>query len=242
MLVRPTLAFAASLSLALLGAACSLTTDLSGLQQGAGGDSSAASSTSAQSTTTTATTTTSAVAATATSTSTGSGGPVCGDGVIQAGEECDDGNGATGDGCAACVVECGGKHEFKDPKTFHCYYYDDFSDDTFAEATAFCAGWRKNATLAAITSSEEAFFLTVTKGVESNTWIGATDLVKDNEYQWVTGEPWGGYTNWAPGYPMSSSFLHCVNLGVQNLKWENCPCEITNITLCESSPAGKTAP
>src|SRR5690348_6116771 len=34
--------------------------------------------------------------------------PGCGDGVLQDGEQCDDGNGASGDGCSsACVVETG---------------------------------------------------------------------------------------------------------------------------------------
>ena len=34
--------------------------------------------------------------------------PVCGNGVLECGEECDDGNDASGDGCSdACVVEEG---------------------------------------------------------------------------------------------------------------------------------------
>jgi cysteine-rich repeat protein len=33
--------------------------------------------------------------------------PVCGDGVVDAGEACDDGNTTNGDGCTACVVDAG---------------------------------------------------------------------------------------------------------------------------------------
>lgn len=37
----------------------------------------------------------------------GGAGPTCGDGVLDAPEACDDGNGATDDGCAGCVVQPG---------------------------------------------------------------------------------------------------------------------------------------
>lgn len=40
-------------------------------------------------------------------------GTTCGDGMVQGGEACDDGNGSSGDGCSSCQVElhfeCDGK-------------------------------------------------------------------------------------------------------------------------------------
>ncbi len=43
-----------------------------------------------------------------TGTDTGTGDPVCGNGVVEAGEPCDDGNNATGDGCTLrCNIEAG---------------------------------------------------------------------------------------------------------------------------------------
>ncbi len=228
--ILPTPSLAAMLSLALLGASCSLTTDLSGLQRGAGAGGGA-------------TTTTSATSTTATTASTGSGPAACGDGVIQAGEECDDGNSASDDECAGCVVQCNGGDEAKDPKTFHCYWYDDGStSEDFGDATAVCAKWRSNGTLVTITSADELFFLTVTNHKEPGAWIGATDMITSGEYQWVTGEPWG-FTNWGPGYPNDSGGSNaCVSLGHQNLKWENTPCGIPRDVICESSPLGKPAP
>ncbi|HEY8379365.1 MAG TPA: DUF4215 domain-containing protein [Nannocystis sp.] len=82
-----------------------------------GGSSAAETSTSAGTTealtsTTSSTTSTSTTTTDATTADTSSSGPgegFCGDGVTQAGEECDDGNTNDGDGCsAACAVEkCG---------------------------------------------------------------------------------------------------------------------------------------
>lgn len=207
--VLPTPSFAATLSLALLGASCSVTTDLSGLQRGAGGGSSSPA--------------------------------VCGDGIIQAGEECDDGNSHSSDGCADCVVECDGAGETKDPETLHCYWYDGATIAAFNKATARCADWRSNGTLATITTDPELSFIKYTIGVEINTWIGAT-VTTAGEYRWVTGEPWG-VSDWQEHYPDDSNgFASCVALGDKNLQWVNTPCPTERIVLCESSPLGEPAP
>ena len=215
----PTPLLAAMLSLALLGASCSLTTDLSGLQRGAGGGSP----------TTTA--------------STASGAPGCGDGVIQAGEECDDGNDNDSDECGNCVVRCNGTDEFKNPANSHCYWYDRGSTyENFGDAIDVCSGWRSNGTLVTITSEEEFIFLAITLHVDPDAWIGATDKVTSGEYRWVTGEPWD-FAKWAPDHPndMGGSEA-CVSLGHDNLKWVNTPCGIPRDVICESSPLGEPAP
>ena len=62
----------------------------------------------------------------------GTGG--CGDGFIQAGEECDDGNTLAGDGCEACVVVCSGLSEVKDAVTHHCYRADPGTTGTTSAA------------------------------------------------------------------------------------------------------------
>jgi MYXO-CTERM domain-containing protein len=36
---------------------------------------------------------------------TAASGPFCGDGIVQPGEECDDGNQVYGDGCSACMID-----------------------------------------------------------------------------------------------------------------------------------------
>ncbi len=86
--------------------------DQSGGSTGRGGDIGPASSSETRSSATSSSTTT--------STSTGMGGmggggqggegaigPVCGDGVVEGAEACDDQNGNSGDGCAGCAIEQG---------------------------------------------------------------------------------------------------------------------------------------
>src|SRR5690606_28937535 len=50
----------------------------------------------------------------------------CGNGVIDAGEQCDDGNLTAGDGCSnECKVECSGSGLFFNTDTYNCYRYID---------------------------------------------------------------------------------------------------------------------
>jgi len=207
--VLPTSSLAAMFSLALLGASCSLTTDLSGLQKGAGGGSSSSA--------------------------------VCGDGIIQAGEECDDGSSNPHSECVDCIVQCNRTADVKDPKTFHCYWYDGITVANFDNAIAHCAGLRTNGTLATITSEEEFTFVEKTIAVKSETWIGAI-MTTTGKYRWVTGEPWD-FSKWQQFYPDDSKeFAICIALGNEGLHWLNTPCATERRVLCESSPLGKPAP
>src|SRR5690606_881133 len=62
----------------------------------------------------------------------------CGDGVVNSGEQCDDGNQVTGDGCANdCSVECAGPGESLRASTNPCYRYVG-SKKTIDDAAADC--------------------------------------------------------------------------------------------------------
>ncbi len=54
----------------------------------------------------------------------GAGGSrvLCGNGALDQGEECDDGNLAAGDGCTQCSVDCDEPGAFKVPASAHCYW------------------------------------------------------------------------------------------------------------------------
>lgn len=219
--VLPTPSLAATLSLALLGASCSLTTDLSGLQQGTGAGVGGGSST----------------------TSTSSSAPAeCGDGFIQGEEECDDNNAVPGDGCASCVVECGGEGEVKSP-AFHCYKFYGIEVYDFGFATYTCANsWRKNAALVTVTSEAELDFLVSMHITQDGTWLGATDKNSTGKFQWVTGEPWD-YDWWADGFPKDiGQQAHCSAFMPPLLRWQNTSCEEGKHLICELSPLGKPAP
>jgi len=37
------------------------------------------------------------------------------------------------------------------------------------------------------------------------TWLGATDSRIEGQWEWITGEPWGGFLNWREGEPNSTA-------------------------------------
>src|SRR5262249_49944429 len=72
-------------------------------------------------------------------------GAACGDGVVQAGEECDDGNATGGDGCEAdCTFTCahgtGASRVTVDRRTGSCYAGFDDRSTSFQDAAKFCRG------------------------------------------------------------------------------------------------------
>ena len=178
---------------------------------------------------------------TTTTTSSSSGPAVCGDGIIQGKEECDDENSLSGDGCADCVVECGGEGEARSP-AFHCYKFQGSELFNSTDAKSTCAKWRENGTLVTVTSKDELDFLISENTTEPGTWIGATDVNSSGKFQWGTGEAWT-LDFWAEGYPKDiGQSAHCAAFTSSDLKWQNTPCQDGKHVICESSPVGEPAP
>lgn len=191
--------------------------DLSGLQGGSGGAGGAPSATSATGTGTTSTgapttgtgtgtgTAGSSTGAT-TSASTGSGNPLCGNGTIDGGEECDDSNMTDGDGCSSgCSVECsapaGFSAAYKDPSTHHCYaLYSNTNNAADSADKCTIAGQ----------SSELAFYPAILRTMaeisivethlapSQGTWVGASN--GGGSWVWVDGTAVSASV-WAPSQP-----------------------------------------
>ncbi|MBI4704423.1 MAG: hypothetical protein HY744_25250, partial [Deltaproteobacteria bacterium] len=163
----------------------------------------------------------------------GGGGPGCGNGLIEDGEECDDANASPGDGCDDCKVECGGGDELEDPVSHHCYHFVPDAE-TWDAARAACQAWGGD--LVAITSAPELDF--VHPLVDGDTYIGASDIKVEGVFTWVTGEPWS-FANWEPGEPDNGDGNEdCVKMH-SGLKWEDVDCASHNGALCERAPPGK---
>jgi len=185
--------------------------------------------------------------------------PVCGNGILEAGEECDD-SGHTGrDGCDACKVECSQLDTSAvESSDHHCYVGYDAAD--FKGAQEACVG--RGAYLATISSAEEN---KVVRGLVNNSkWIGGFEDVSPNTkgagaYVWSNGEPFT-YTNWAQGEPdlakvrcdgamggynggpsggpaQTSCYEHCISIQGDGT-WIDARCEVSDGYVCEWPPAG----
>lgn len=112
--------------------------------------------------------------------------PFCGDGVIDAEEQCDDGNEVPSDGCHQCRLGCGPFPEALNTVNGSCYLLQLAEKRSWEAAEADCEAW--GGTLAAITTLDELGF--VQEHLGSDTWVGGLDPGGPGPFEWVTGEAW----------------------------------------------------
>ncbi|MDF3066412.1 MAG: hypothetical protein K0R38_2013 [Polyangiaceae bacterium] len=173
--------------------------------------------------------------------------PVCGNGIIETGEQCDDAGQAGMDGCEKCQVNCmhfgAGAVKSDD---HHCYR--GYDEETFEGAVAACK--ERGAHLVTITSAAENEV--VSDLVNSSKFIGGWEdlgLMEEGQgdYGWITGEALS-YTNWAQGEPDQDNFScsgwgnqrcyeHCLIMNGQGT-WEDHRCDQPDGYACEWEPAG----
>ena len=175
--------------------------------------------------------------------------PVCGNGILEAGEACDDAAHAGKDGCDAnCKVVCAdygpGTLESED---HHCYNGYDQGD--FEAAQAACV--KRGAHLASISSAAENKL--ALSFVHGSKWLGGFEDVPltsegTGTYAWITGEAFS-YTNWSPKEPNRKEshcglsfntlcFEHCISIMADGT-WADSRCDIADGYVCEWEPAGK---
>jgi cysteine-rich repeat protein len=181
--------------------------------------------------------------------------PVCGNGIPQAGEECDDGNMDPTDGCDQCVVDCQTIRpgSTKSPYNFHCYEFVDRSTN-FDAAQTHCSMLTSlmgiTGHLITISSVDENQFA-LTLAINHPIWIGASDNKSDTDpssgpFQWVTGELWS-YTNWQMGEPDTGAtscpgpgmcYEHCA-VQLDTGFWDDTVCSQGHDYICEWDPPGQ---
>jgi cysteine-rich repeat protein len=173
--------------------------------------------------------------------------PVCGNGVIEGTEECDDAGQPGRDGCDdACQVEC---QDYGDSavesKDHHCYGGWDEAD--FDGAVAACE--ERGGHLATISSAAENAI--VRPLVNESKFIGGFEDVQvmtedSGVYVWITGEAFD-YTNWASQEPDRKEsrcnsgnyngrcYEHCLAMNGQGT-WEDHRCDVADGYVCEWEP------
>jgi hypothetical protein len=119
---------------------------------------------------------------------------LCGNGVIDANEECDGGGVVVG--CDAdCKVVCNGAHEVPDPTSHHCYYFDQADAGmSWTDARTFCqATWGGGDLLILETMTEYQFLLP--KGMQTPLvdgtffWTGGNDQANEGVFLWWDNTP-----------------------------------------------------
>lgn len=154
--------------------------------------------------------------------------PLCGNGVVDPGEECDDGNDAQVDGCDGCVISCGPAPEFFNFATDKCYRLDEESLTSWDDASAACKAW--GGELAVPSNVDE--LAAIQQRVRKNTWIGGFDASGDGKFEWVTGEPWI-ISLWAGKPPAASGEPTCLLIEGEMLTVRAEPCATPSAFVCE---------
>jgi cysteine-rich repeat protein len=153
----------------------------------------------------------------------------CGDGALDEGEECDDGNVAAGDGCGPrCLTECEclgacdvGELVVKDPVTASCYRSIGISGScdagkSFEQAQLECEAWGGN--LATPSTGMEVDFLVafgLLDATVTDYLVGGRSTTGVADFEWVDGEPFDYeplMPPWAAGEPLEPSLTTCVEV------------------------------
>jgi cysteine-rich repeat protein len=179
----------------------------------------------------------------------GSGGIVntCGDGVINADDECDDGNDVGDDGCSnTCDVICpAGWFKAPDgqPNAFHCYEFFGTpvggADSDFAAASADCVALGEDFHLATATSTAEIDDIRALITGPNGPYIGGVDPASDCMFEWVTAEPWTwGQSGaaWAGGMQNGCATEDCLQI-YGGGAFNDYDCSLPLPWICEMDPA-----
>jgi cysteine-rich repeat protein len=173
--------------------------------------------------------------------------PVCGNGLLEAGEQCDDAGHVGKDGCdEACKVVCADfAADAAESEDHHCF--SGFDEADFDGAVTGCV--KRGAHLATVSSAAEN--KVVRTFVNNSKWLGGREDVNastpgTDSYGWVTGEPFT-YTNWGEREPNHTKvrcsgyeqncYAHCVAM-MGDGTWTNQSCATTDGYVCEWEPAG----
>lgn len=180
----------------------------------------------------------------------GGANPDCGDGTVDTGEICDDGNSEDADGCSAsCEVVCSDY----DPDAVlgpagSCYLWEADADATHSAAVASCDAL--DAHLVTVTSEAEQLFIAQ---LADFIWLGASDGLDPfasgtADYTWLTGEAFD-YENWGDAQPNNTPhdcrsevgtgtcYEHCL-LKEEAGGWNDVDCTFPNPYVCEWDPPG----
>lgn len=195
-----------------------------------------------------------------TTSSTSSGGAICGNGMVEPGEECDDGNAIEGDGCYNCLLDCGcegcqagmlcegcgpsaGSVTYKDPASKHCYLYGG-TEEAWPVARSECSAWGGDlagfSTVIELNMIKDTGILKSLAGgaPSARCWVGGNDQAAEGQYVWANGELWNDPPvglSWASAQPDGGANQNCVYIDGQYMMRDR-ECSIFASFVCERGP------
>ena len=165
------------------------------------------------------------------------GAPVtCGNGTLEAPEQCDDGNMNPSDGCTGCDVDfefvCFGTPSQcfrgnKNAVSGRCFFIHPIKMQ-WGDAITGCKDY--GGTLARIFDMNDQNTVGDITRLE-DTFIGASDTVLEGTFEWVTGEPLS-FTFWKNGQPDDYMGEDCVVLQITDV-WNDVPCASSKPFICD---------
>ena len=170
----------------------------------------------------------------------------CGDGLLTAGEECDDGNNGVAtdgcvDGCQAAVLCDATRFNFGqgfavDPRNGNCLVFSS-AETTFNEGRAVCTN--AGGESASVVDQEELDLVTdLVTGTEA--WIGLSDEAEEGTFVWLDGAPFV-FDSFNTGEPNNNPIDNpiagedCV-ISREDAVWIDISCDLNRFFLCKFLP------
>jgi cysteine-rich repeat protein len=163
--------------------------------------------------------------------------PGCGDDLLDPGEECDDGNKVSDDGCSAsCTLECDDAVDDVWREGLNCWQVIDVSlthDEASVQCGALGAGWQ----LAMLTSNSDQTFIDnqINPPASKLLWTGGGDPDGDLVYHWEDGTPVDD-AFYDTGEPSMASGCLVLTPTTKEDVLAAYPCDDTRSALCLRTP------
>ena len=112
----------------------------------------------------------------------------------------------------------------------HCYKFIQ-TKKTWSGAKTYCVG--QGGYLVTVYSQAENDF--VDNFVNSNVWMGGSDIASEGTWIWEDGKAWGSYQNFASDEPNNGAGggEDCLEMWKDNGRWNDAPCVNGKSSVCK---------
>jgi cysteine-rich repeat protein len=160
--------------------------------------------------------------------------PGCGNGVVEGGEQCDDGNLANGDRCTSLCVACVRTSDRVNLADGHCYDRVVGLAASWQVAVSTCAARPRGHLVVYESAAEHAAIVeALVRG--DLVWVGMSDLATEGVWVPVVQPAAGGsaYVGWRSDEPNGGAGDNCASHYDSTGEWADEPCGSVYSFICE---------